>query len=235
MKRTSKAGLISSIVIFGVLLVVLNVVTFAVPLPCYDKAVMYTAYGTAEFMILAEAVLVITQLTMGKQEHKILGLPIVWSGFIGMVAQVILTFIFYLVNAFVVMPMWIVVVLEVLLLCYFIIQITLGFFFKQRSIEYKENLENTQFMDEFRARLKAIVGINHDENITRPLEDLYDMARGSDSVTNKKSAPTEDELISKVNDLDSAIKNGNESEALNQIQTIKDLLIERNEMCKAGK
>ena len=233
--RTSKAALALYSVIFLVLIVVLNVVSFAIPFPHKSEDVFLTEYILAEVVIVLEGVLLLVQTGGQSAKNKVMGLPMVWAGFLGMIAQVIVTAVFYIVNAFVAVPLWIVWVLEVILLGYFIVQVTMGYFFKARSEEYHEHLENTAFMDGLRARLKALQTMNKVASVSRSLEDLYDIARGSDSVTNDSSKASEDELGKKLDELEKAVGQGNEAEINKDIDAMKNLLAKRNALAKAGK
>ena len=90
-------------------------------------------------------------------------------------------------------------------------------------------------MDEFRARLKALSKINKIESVQKTLEDLLDIALGSDPVTNEKTVDSESELLSLLQELDESIKDGSEAGARAAIGKTKNALLERNVLCKAGK
>ena len=90
-------------------------------------------------------------------------------------------------------------------------------------------------MDEFRARLRALNKINKIEGVESILSDLLDIALGSDPVTNDKTLDSESELLSLLQELDESIKDGSEEEARAVIEKIKNALLERNVLCKAGK
>lgn len=233
--KKSKATFVATVIILGVLLVVLNVVTFVAPIPKVNNSVFYTSYGFAEGLILAEGILVLTQLGYNMPERRVLGLPIIYSGFLAMLAQAIVTFVFYLTNAFVAIPIWVVIVIECLLVGFFTIQITLGFLFKAKTAEYKQTTSDTRFMDEFRARLGVLVSINKNDAIAKDLEELQELARGSDPVSNEKTIDSEENLLNMLGDLDRSIKQGNEVEVRKEIASVRDALIERNIFCKAGK
>lgn len=233
--KKSKATLVATVILFGVLLVVLNVVTFVAPIPKVNDSVFYTSYGFAEGLILAEGILVLTQLGYNKPERRVLGLPIVYSGFLAMLAQAVATSVFYLANAFVAIPIWVVIVVECLLVGFFTIQITLGFLFKAKTAENKQTTSDTRFMDEFRARLDVLVSINKNDAIAKELEELQELARGSDPVSNEKTMDSEENLLNMLGDLDRSIKRGNEVEAREEIASVRDALTERNVFCKAGK
>ena len=234
--KNNKNGIITTIVITAVVLILLNVCTFVIPFNKIDMAVHFTVYGCAEFVILAEMILTLTQMFGGNDSNqKIISLPITFFGYVIAAVQILVTVIFYLANAFVEIPAWEVIIVECILIGFGIDQIAKGFLFKAKNLEYHENVANTKFMDEFRARLKALSGINKNENIEKVLMDLLDIALGSDPVTNDKTIDSESELLSLLQGLDDAIKNGSEDEARDIIEKTKNALLERNVLCKTGK
>ena len=236
MKHTSKAGIKATLIIYAALIVLLTVCTFAVPFEKNSQSVLIVSYVCAVLMIIAEGSLALALFFKDESlNQKVLALPILYSGFVAMAIQIVATIAFYVCNAFVNVPIWIVIVVECLLFAYFVIQLAKGFFFKGRNAEYHENVANTKFMDEFRARLKAIVAINKNKNIEKVLEDLLDAAKGSDPVTNDKTLDSESELLSDLQELDEVIKAGSEEEARRIIEKTKTTLLERNALCKAGK
>lgn len=236
MKKISKSGIITTIVIYIFTILLLNVFTFLVPFEKKDSTILGIAYGCAMFVIIGEFLITLLSFFIETNDNqKILGLPIVYSGFIALIIQLIATSVFYLCNAFIVLPIWVVIVVEMLIFAYFGIQIAIGFFFKKRNEEYHEDNANTKFMDEFRARLKGLLAINRIESISEEMEDLVDIARGSDPVTNDKTLDSESELLSLLQDLDESIKNGSESDSREIIIRIKNILTERNVLCKSGK
>lgn len=234
--KSSKSGIKATLIIYAVLIVLLTVCTFAIPFPKLDDGVLIASYVCAVVMTIAEGSLALSLLfNEGNLNQRVLSLPILFSGYVALVLQVIATLTFYVCNAFIKLPIWIVIVVECLLFGYLIIQLAKGFFFKDRNREYHDRGANTKFMDEFRARLKAIVAINSNENIKKELEDLLDIAKGSDPVTNDKTMDSESELLSDLQELDEAIKSGSEDEARAVIKKTKNTLLERNVLCKTGK
>ena len=231
-----KSGVLAAIIITLVSLVLLNVCTFVIPFNKVDSAVFFTAYGCSEFVILMEMVIVISQLFLeGNPNQRVLGLSIVHSGYVTTIAQIVLTAIFYIVNAFIALPLWVVLVIECLILGIGVIQIVKGFFFKTRVEEYHEKVANTKFMDEFRVRLKALDKINTIASVSKELSDLVDVALGSDPITNEKTIDSEVEVVSLFQELYVAIKDGSEERTSNTIKLMKNVLLERNTLCKAGK
>ncbi len=234
--KFNKNGLITTTVIAIVLLVLLNVFTFAIPFNKVNLSVHYVAYGCAEFVIIVETLLILTQLFSDeKPNQKIMSLPILYFGLMTASVQIIATLAFYITNAFISLPLWIVFVVEALIIGGGTIQVVKGFFFKNKNEEYHEKIGNTNFMDGFRAKLKTLSKTNRNSNIERELENLLDTARGSDPITNNQTSQIECELELDLSSLETAIKNGNDDESRKMIKKVNDALIERNELCKIGK
>lgn len=227
-------GIVTTSVIFGVLLILLNILTFVLPIPNINNSIKITSYILTEVVILIEYVLVITQLCLPDRNEKIAGLPIIHSGYIVLLLQTIFTAIIITLNTTIDVSKTLVIVVESLLIGVGIIQIAIAFLFKNKILD-NSNSQSTTFMDTFRARLKAIVGINQNDNVQGILEDLYDMACGSDPITNEKTIDSEGELLSDLQELDEAVKNDSEEDIRLVVEKTKNTLIERNVLCKTGK
>lgn len=236
MKRMNKTGVIATLIIYGLAIALLTIITFVVPFEKKSAIVLGIAYGCSMLVFIGECVA--TLLSFFGEENanqKVLGLPIVYSCYVAGIVQLVVTIIFYLCNAFVILPIWIPVVVETLIIVYFGTQIAIGYFFKKRNEDYHEVIANTKFMDEFRARLKGLFAINRIDGISKELENLVDIARGSDPVTNDKTLDSESELLSLLQDLDESIKSGSEVDSREIINRMKNTLTERNVLCKSGK
>lgn len=151
------------------------------------------------------------------------------------IIQIVFLIITCVVNSYINMPLWIDIVVECIIIGLLIIQISKGLFFKSRNAEYHENIANTAFMDKFRSDLKIICSINKMPNIQDELNDLLDIALGSDPVTNDKTIELESELMLLIKELDSNIKKNSFDNTNKTLINIREILIERNNICKTGK
>ena len=236
MDKRAKSGILATTIVTIALLALLNVFTFAVPFNRVSTVSHFINYGAASFVLVAQgAIFALTMFGEKDAEQRVMGLPIIYTGFIALGAQSVASIAFFVTNAFVELAPWIVGVIEALIIVYMLISAVKGFFFKSHIQSFKDAKQNTDFMDEFRARLKALCALNRIESIARELEDLYDTARGSDPITNGKTLDSESELLSLLQELDEAIKDGNESEGREIISRMKNTLLERNALCKTGK
>ena len=135
--KNNKNGMITTIVITIVVLALLNVCTFVIPFNKVDLGVHFTVYGCTSFVIVAEMILILTQMFGNDNlNQKIISLPITFYGYIVTALQILATIVFYLVNAFVQIPIWIVIIVESILIGFGVIQIAKGFFFKTKNYEY---------------------------------------------------------------------------------------------------
>lgn len=234
--NNNKNGIIITVVVTCVILALLNVCTFAIPFNKIDNTVHFVTYGCAEFVILVEMFLIMNQLFNGDDSNqKIMSLPIIYFGSITAIIQILVTIVFYLINAFIKLPLWVVIVIECLIIGLGIIQVVKGFFFKSRNIEYHENIADTKFMDEFKTRLKVLCKINKNVNIEKSLQDLLDIALGSDPITNNKTIDSEEELLSLLQELEGTFERVSEEDCRITIEKIKNTLLKRNALCKLGK
>lgn len=232
----NKYGAILSIIITAVLIIILNVCVFAIPFTQINEKVFYFTYACTMLTIISLFVISITQVFLEKNSNqKILGLPIVYSSYIINLLQIVFLIITCVVNSYINMPLWIDIVVECIIIGLLIIQISKGLFFKSRNAEYHENIANTVFMDKFGSDLKIICSINKMSNIQNELNDLLDIALGSDPVTNDKTIELESELMLLIKELDSNIKENSFDNTNKTLINIREILIERNNICKTGK
>ncbi len=236
MKKNIEKGLISVSLITIILIVLLNIVTFAIPFDKNDMSVLITVYLISEIIILATGVINLVLLFISDNiNHKVYSLPMVRFSFAMMFVQLIFASIIYICNANFAVPLWLIIVIESFIIAIYAIRIIVANIFKGRLINNDENVNETVFMDEFRARLKAIVLINQNENVEKVLNNLLDTALVSDPISNDKTLDSESELLSNIQELDEAIKDGSEEEIRIIIDKTTKTLLERNALCKTGK
>ena len=238
MRNSRRVGFYSTIVFVLVLLVALNIVTFVLPFNRGDNfPITFTIYLTAGILFIAEGILIAAYLfNEDDKERRVLGLPTVLVGYIALILQIIAAAAFFACNALIYLPVWIVILVEVFIYALFFITLAKGRFFKSWAHESRREVAaSTKFMDTFRARLKALVGVNKNPDVKKPLNDLLEMALTSDPVSNDKTVDSEGELLSCLQELDSAIKEGSTEQSISIINKTKDILFERNALCKVGK
>lgn len=234
--KTNKSGVIIITITVIFLLVLLNLFTFLIPFTKISTSVLLLTYICTEVVILAVGIITIFSLfTDEKANQKIISLPIIQNGIITSITQILATIVFFVLNALITVQLWVVIIVECLILFFGTFQIMRGYFFKTRNADYHENKANTTFINEFRARLKALVAINQIASLAKALEDLYDTARGSDPISTDKTLDSENESLALLQELDDAIKQGSTDRTGEIIKQSKNILLERNALCQNSK
>ncbi len=104
--KTNRSGIIATSVITVLLIAILSVLTFVVPFTKVDQSVLLVVYICSVVIFALEGGLTIGLLFgRGNGNQKILGLPIVHSGFVAATIQLVATIVFYALNAFVLVPL----------------------------------------------------------------------------------------------------------------------------------
>ena len=237
MNPKAKNGIITTTVITLVLVILFNVIFFAIPIPVCSGHAHWINYGMTSFVLGAQGVIfAVTMFGEKDAQARVLGIPVIYSGFVTLGVQLLISGTFLLINAFVGLPFYVVVIVEALILAYMIINFAKGFFFRSHAQSLNESTDKaTAFMDIFRARLQALSAINQIESIARPLEDLTDIARGSDPMTNEYTLASESKLLELLQKLDDSIKAGDEEDSVEILVAMRNTLLERNALCKVGK
>lgn len=237
MKKTGKSGTIATAVITLALLGVLSIITWVIPMPNKGSLAFLAAYICAMVLIFTEGLLVMFGMFKEKDlNEKILGLPALYFGLVAVVTQLVFTIVFYALNAFVNLPGWIVIVAESLLYLFTIINLTLAFFFKARTKEFRNNKAQTAFIDLLRAKLQIAVSKNTNKELEKELQDLFETARGTDPVTGDATRDAEQKLLEKADELNEKLDSEASAEEIVELsKSIKKLIQERAILCKLAK
>ena len=235
-KKRSRSGIIATSIITIALLVVLTLLTFAIPFPKIDRSVLLIVYLCSVGVIALEGGLIVGLFFgKGKPNSRILGLPIAYYCFLIAAVQMLVTGLFYALNAFVQVSLWIPCLVEALLCCFLVIQLALGFFFKARNAEYHESKANTAWMDSLRCEIRTLAQNHKEGELGKALENLSDLAAGSDPVGNGKSSEAEREIDVIISELKASFEKGSLEREMELIGKACSALKKRNALCKLSK
>lgn len=220
-------------IVFAIILAVFAVVSLAVPF--VKGGVFWLSFV---FGIVAIAVqLYVLKSAFGKNESprsKIYGFPIARIGFVYLVAQILLSFMFMAIGF--ICPIWIPVIIYVLLL-----GITaIGFIAADVTRDEIERQDvvlkaNTECMQSLRSIVYPLSGQIADKDCSEILQSLTDEFKYSDPVSSESIKDIEQELTALVSELQKAVVD-TDVEAIKALcQKIKVTLIERNRLCKINK
>lgn len=220
-------------VLLGVVLVVYNVLAFALPFP--KTAVFAVSYLFSMIAILAQIYVIRTAFYRGEGvKSKFYGFPIAKVGVIYLAIQLIGGLVFMALGLAV--PVWLPLVLYVVLLGIAVAGFVAVDAARDEVVRQEVKLEkNVSRMREFQAKGQALVTLNKVPEAARPLEKLAENLRFSDPVSNEALAEIEDRLAECLAQLQSEVSAQKKEQILSLCQQAEQVLAERNQLCKLSK
>ncbi len=167
---------------------------------------------------------------------KVYGYPIFRLGIIYMVVQFIISIIIYVVGAFVVVPCWIAVLGSIILLGV----ASIGVIAADNTRDAIENIDRTTSeatvkMTSFKIDIAGIVDRCSDTIVKKELEKLNEDFKYSDPVSSPATVNIESVITKELDILKIMLVSKTQNEILDKITEIKNILTERNRVCKMSK
>lgn len=222
-------------VIWAVMLVVYNVLVFAVPFP--KNAVFFVSWG---FTLLALGVQVYVIRIAFYQEDgaksKFYGFPIAKIGVVYLFTQVALSLVFMALGLAVSVPVWVPLVLYVVLLGASAVGLVSAEATRDEIARQDVNLKkDVSHMRALQSKMAAMVRLTQDDSVRRALEKFAEDIRFSDPVSNAALEAVEADLSACIDDLQQAVLDNDRDAALSLEKKGELLLAERNRLCKLEK
>ena len=220
-------------VVLGVVLVVYNVLTFALPFP--KTAVFAVSYLFTMIAILAQIYVIRTAFYRGEGvKSKFYGFPIAKLGVIYLAVQLIAGLVFMALGLIV--PVWLPLALYVVLLGVAAAGFVAADAARDEVVRQEVKLEkDVSRMREFQAKGRALVALNQVSEAARPLEKLAENLRFSDPVSSEALTEIEDQLAECLAQLQEAVSAQKTEQILSVCQEAEHILAERNQLCKLSK
>ena len=220
-------------VVLGVVLVVYNVLAFALPFP--KTAVFAVSYLFTTIAILAQIYVIRTAFYRGEGvKSKFYGFPIAKLGVIYLAVQLIAGLVFMALGLIV--PVWLPLALYVVLLGIAAAGFVAADAVRDEVVRQEVKLEkDVSRMREFQAKGRALVALNQVSEAARPLEKLAEDLRFSDPVSSEALTETEDQLAECLAQLQEAVSAQKTEQILSVCQEAERILAERNQLCKLSK
>ena len=220
-------------VVLGVVLVVYNVLAFALPFP--KKAVFAVSYLFTMIAILAQIYVIRTAFYRGEGvKSKFYGFPIAKLGVIYLAVQLIAGLVFMALGLIV--PVWLPLALYVVLLGIAVAGFVAVDAARDEVVRQEVKLEkDVSRMREFQAKGRALVTLNQVPEAARPLEKLAEDLRFSDPVSSEALTEIEDQLAECLAQLQEAVSAQKTEQILSVCQEAERILAERNQLCKLNK
>lgn len=220
-------------VVLGVVLVVYNVLAFALPFP--KTAVFAVSYLFTMIAILAQIYVIRTAFYRGEGvKSKFYGFPIAKLGVIYLAVQLIAGLVFMALGLIV--PVWLPLALYVVLLGVAAAGFVAADAARDEVVRQEVKLEkDVSRMREFQAKGRALVALNKVSEAARPLEKLAEDLRFSDPVSSEALTEIEDQLAECLAQLQEAVSAQKTEQILSVCQEAEHILAERNQLCKLSK
>ena len=220
-------------VVLGVVLVVYNVLAFALPFP--KTAVFAVSYLFTTIAILAQIYVIRTAFYRGEGvKSKFYGFPIAKLGVIYLAVQLIAGLVFMALGLIV--PVWLPLALYMVLLGVAAVGFVAADAARDEVVRQEVKLEkDVSRMREFQAKGRALVALNKVSEAARPLEKLAEDLRFSDPVSSEALTEIEDQLAECLAQLQEAVSAQKTEQILSVCQEAERILAERNQLCKLSK
>ena len=219
--------------ILGILLVVFSLIAFAAPFTKNTTFGLAFCFGV--FAIALQIyVLNISFQKDGDVKSKFYGFPIARIGVCYLAAQLVVSFVEMLLAK--VLPVWVPVVLNVILLAIAVIGCiaadTVRDEITRQDAQLKTDVENMRYLQSLSA---ALPGRCSDAELKKILQNVADEFRFSDPVSSEGTKELEAGLLSEMNEIQKAVIEGDLLSAKALCDTLLSDLSERNRICALKK
>lgn len=226
---------ISVIIIFGIIALVLTVVTTVLPFT-KNASSLFMYFFSMLSIVAAASVTVYTLRKSKKLMSKFLGYPLYRLGIIYMTVQLLLTLIVYIIGIYYEIPLWIAIVVSVILLGFFAICCITAENAQDivEEIDAKE-IQKTKAVTYFQLDIADLVDACQNDEVRPALEKLATKFRFSDPVSTPSSEEKEHQIKAKLAELKADLNEKESTVLLAQVRNISSLLESRNRLCEKSK
>lgn len=225
-------NVIRFLICMSILLVLFNVIAFAVPFA--KTAVFWISYAYGMIAILVQ--LIVMKIAFSgttTARSQFYGFPIARIGIVYAIAQVILSIIFMAFGKFI--PVWIPIVLFTVILGVAAIGFIAADATRDEIVRQdKKIVKNVSFMRNLQSKMNMLVSQCKNPELKKEVEALAEDIKYSDPVSNDSLKEIERELCFYIEDLQKAVVD-NEDNAVEICKKAKSVLAERNRLCKLNK
>ena len=225
---------IRGIAALAIVLVVYNVLAFAIPFP--KNGCFWAAWVFGLVAILAQAAFLLLAFQHGEgARSKFYGFPVARVGVVYLCVQLALSFLF-MGLAFVKCPAWIPVVLSVILLA----AAALGLIVTDAVRDEVERQDSkrradTLGMKKLYAAVAACADRCADPELKKPVQKLAEALRYADPVSSEATREAENTLRMYLVDLESAVDAADAGKIKSACAAMTSALADRNRLSKLGK
>lgn len=225
----------SFIAVYGIILLVYLTAFLTIPFP--KNAASWISF-TFTLISLAVSFYIISGVLKkdGDLKSKFYGFPILKIGYLYPAVQWILGIVICGIAAFVAVPYWIALVLSLVLLAVAIIGVISTDNVRDIIEENEAQIERTTKATKlFNLNISSALDLCAEPIVKKELEKLAEAFRFSDPVSSEATEDIENIIMEKLEKLKIQIASSSSDENIEKITELKNLLFERNRICKATK
>ena len=222
-------------VILAVLLVVYNVIVFAVPFP--KNAVFFVSWLFTLAAIGMQVYVVRTAFYRGEGvKSKFYGWPIARFGVMYLAVQLALGLVFMALGFTLAVPVWLPLVLYIILLGVLAVGLIASDAMRDEIVRQDTALKrDVTCMRTLQSKAASMIQLAHDEQTRKLLEKFAEELRFSDPVSSASLRDIEADLTACVDELHQALTDGDEASMPLLERKAVSVLMERNRLCKLNK
>ena len=211
--------------------------SFIVPFPHKSQTIFWISYIFGFLSIVVQPFIAIYGFKNSETlKSKLYGWPIIKLGYVYLIVQLSITLVSYIVGAFVEIPLWILLIINIIIICLTLIGLVI-------NESYKDAIENieinapitTKFINDLKIDSEMLAKKDVPLELKEQLNKLADEIRYSDPVSTKQLTEIEDEINRKFIQLKEIIIIDKQFDAKEQIDNLILLIKERNKIAKANK
>lgn len=226
----------SSLIIVLIAALVMSAIVFLIPME--RPAAFWITYG-AELLavILQFPIFWLAYRNANTAEKRLFAFPVFTTGYTYLLAQTIASAVIYIcILIWEDFPVWLTWLISIIILGVFAVWYITANNAREAVVDIQQKkTEDTTFMREARTKSEILKNRAVDESVKAKLNELYQLFRLSDPVSNTSTLNIESELMYKFSVLEDAMQNSS-SDTVNQVaDEMIRMANERNAMCKNGK
>lgn len=217
--------------------IVYTVAYFVIPFPHKSLPIYICVYVFTMFSFVAQ--LYTTKDTFLKKnspKSKIYGLPVIKVGIIYLIASLIFMLLMTILNAFIEIPLWIYIIVQLIIIILGIIGVLITEGVKTEIKNQESKIKKqTKFMNELKIDIKVLADSFDYQPLKQSINDLKELIVYSDPVENKETVSIDKEIKQNYDFFKDSISNRNYEETSKYIKKITDLVNDRNLKNKLNK
>ena len=232
MKKIFKKYLVITIIIT----IFYNLLVFLIPVTPKDEISFWLTYSFGLLCIVSQPVIAYYAFKNEGLKSKIYGWPILKIGYIYFIVQIIITTIAFILGLFMVIPYWVLIILNVLVISLVLIGLLVLDAYRE-TIEHieQETKDNTAFMNNLSINISLLVELVEDDLLKKEINKLSDEIKYSDPVSCEALYELENEIESNYLKLKEEIELDNIENANKLSKKLLALVKERNLRIKLNK